>query len=164
MELLSKHIGETMERFAAFSGLSELAAINLFIKNNKGLNPAPQEGIVSDHIKSGDVIIFDLKYEKIWIEVEMTLSCPGLEKKYPEKKYKFLFSLKMNLNEKITNFKENLISISVDLWNNLIKEDENNENIYYLLNKFEIEGSRKLDLINELEKTYGNFLFYFRVN
>ena len=147
MELLSKRIGETMERFAIFSGLG-LTATNLYIKNDKGLNPAPLDGIVSDYIKSGDTIIFDLDYDEIWIEVDMTLSCVG-------KEYKFLFSLKVDLNEKIINFKQNIISISVGLWNNLKKEDNNEINIYYLLKKFEFDGLRKIESWNELEKTYS---------
>ena len=148
MELLSKRIGETMERFAIFSGLPGLTAKNLFIKNDKGINPAPLDGIVSDYIKSGDVIIFDLEYNEIWVEVDMTLFCVG-------KEYKILFSLKVNLNEKLINFKQNLISISVELWNNLIKEDNNENGIYYLIKKFEFDGVRKLEIINELEKTYS---------
>ena len=148
MELLSKRIAETMERFAVFSGLYGLSAKNLFIKNGKGLNPAPLEGRVNDHIKSGDIILFDLNYEEIWIEVDMTLYCVV-------KEYKFLFSLKVNINEKLINFKQNLISISVGLWNNIIKEENNSFNVYYLLKKFEFEGSRKLDSSNELEKVYS---------
>ena len=148
MELLSKRIGETMERFAIFSGLPGLAAKNLYIKNDKGVNPAPLDGIVSDYIKSGDVIIFDLEYNEIWVEVDMTLFCLG-------KEYKIIFSLRVNLNEKITTFKQNIISISVELWNYLIKEDLYENEIYYLLKKFEFDGIRKLETINELEKTYS---------
>ncbi len=148
MELLSRRIAETMERFAVFSGLHKLSAKNLFIKNGKGLIPAPLEGTVNDHIKSGDIILFDLNYEEIWIEVDMTLYCVG-------KEYKFLFSLKVNLGEKLINFKQNIISLSVGLWNSLIKEENNLFNVYYLLKKFEFEGSKKLESVNELERTYS---------
>ena len=133
--------------FPVFSGLSKIGAKNLYIKNDKGLNPAPQEGIVSNHIKSGDMIMFDLEYEEIWIDVEMNLSCIC-----NDKKYKFMFSLKVNLNEKILNFEQNLISIAVESWKTLSRED-NKANIFYLLKKFDMEGSRKLDLVNELDNT-----------
>ena len=52
-------------------------------------------------------------------------------------------------------FKQNIISISVELWNYLIKEDLYENEIYYLLKKFEFDGIRKLETINELEKTYS---------
>ena len=152
MDLLSKRIAGSMERFTAFSGLSGLAAINLYIKNERGIHEAPTEGKVSDHIKSGDTIFFDLKYEEIWIDVEMTLNCK-------EKEHKIFFSVKTKLNEKITNFKESLISISINLWSQLNKEDDNIVNLFYLLKNFEIEGSRKLDAVNELENTLSKNSF-----
>ena len=154
MELVSKRISETMERFAVFSGIG-LTAKNLFIKNDLGLKPAPLDGIVSDYIKSGDMIVFDLEYDEIWIDVDMTLSCVG-------KEFKLLFSLKVDLNEKIINFKQNIISISVGLWNNLIKEHINEIETYYLLKNFEFDGARKLDSLNELEKTLSIILILIR--
>ncbi len=71
---LCQRIGEEMEKFHEYNGLTGLRASELMIKGTKKV--LPENGRIGDHIKnSDDIITFDILSEEIWLFVGYDLNC-----------------------------------------------------------------------------------------
>ena len=72
MNILNRKILEVCEIFPKLSGLNRLYPINLMKKTENG-EIYIKEGV--NNLKSKDIIIFDLIFYEIWLEIQMTLKC-----------------------------------------------------------------------------------------
>ena len=66
---LESRVGECMEKFELFEGLTDLRAVTLF--NGKQL--LPRKGVLELVVKSGDHLWCDLASRDLWIDVQMDL-------------------------------------------------------------------------------------------
>lgn len=130
-------ICEIIEKFPKLSGLTGLSAKNLCVKNEKGVAGLAQlnteDDIIGNLIKPKDVIIFELEFSEIWLEVEMTL-------KSQNKNLKIAFELKVSLDYFISHVKDILIKMGIKSWNKYLKNNiKNQEEIdYYLFSNFSL--------------------------
>jgi len=75
---LCQRIGEEMEKFREYNGLSGLRAAELTIKGTKKL--LPENGRIADYIKNCDELVCDLLSDESWLFVKYELSCGGIHK------------------------------------------------------------------------------------
>ncbi|CAG9316408.1 unnamed protein product [Blepharisma stoltei] len=92
-------IGETMEKYPTFSGLSNLTAYNL-TSNKVSL---PKEGTCGEFTKSGDHISCDITSQDMWIDVRIESINFNL---------RVQFEVKVNLNLTIDKLKLSLVEIA----------------------------------------------------
>ncbi|CAI2383256.1 unnamed protein product [Moneuplotes crassus] len=78
----------------------------------------PQEGIVSDHIQEGDQLLCDFECSEIWIKAKMYFDSPG-------KNIMAECSLKLQLNQKVKNFKKMMQKFIYCIWNKFCAEQDN---------------------------------------
>lgn len=82
MQYLCQRIGEEMEKFREYNGLSGLRATKLMVKETKKL--IPEHGRIGDFIKSFDTLTCDLHSDDIWLFVQYIISTNEIleDKKY----------------------------------------------------------------------------------
>ncbi len=124
-------IGEIIEKFPKLSGLTGLSAKHLCIRTEKGLTPINSEEIMGSSIKSKDVIIFELDFTEVWLEVEMTLQSTDIC-------LKISFELKVEVDFFIPHVKDILIKMGIKSWAKYIMDNEDNpeDYDYYLFSNF----------------------------
>jgi hypothetical protein len=98
-------------------------------KTEKGLIPLKSEGLIGDDIKAKDIIIFDLDFSEIWLEIEMTLESE-------DKTLKILFDLKVKVETYVTELKNNLIKMGIESWAKYMQSLSPNNFDYYLFSNF----------------------------
>ena len=142
-------ICQIVEKYPKLSGLNGLKAVNLFIKTDRGpLYLKNEKEIISESIRSNDIVYFDLQFSEIWLEVEMTLKCD-------DKSICLLFELKVESEFYITELRNVLIKLGIKSWVKSMLESDNND--YFLFSKFMIDISNNgynLEYI-ELDNIYG---------
>lgn len=160
--MLELRICEIIEKFPKLSGLTGLQAKNLCIKSEKGLLPILSDEIMGNSIRSKDIIIFELEFSEIWLEVEMTLQSE-------DKNLKISFELKVAVDFFISHMKDILIKMGIKSWTKYILNngDATEHYDYYLFSKFILifsdkegnvrEGEIELDNFNEKIKDRFNF-------
>ncbi|CAG9311803.1 unnamed protein product [Blepharisma stoltei] len=67
LSYLRFRIGEAMERYSTFAGLTNLQAVNLEIDDS----PLPRIGLVGDYLKDGDQLTCDISSLDIWLNVQI---------------------------------------------------------------------------------------------
>lgn len=70
---LSQRIGEEMEKFREYNGLSGLHAVN--ISNKVTQKKIPEQGRIGDFIKDCDELTCSLLADEIWLFVKYDFSC-----------------------------------------------------------------------------------------
>lgn len=150
---LQKRIVELVEKFPKLSGLSELVAKNLSLKTEKGLIPISDKNLDS-FIKSRDVIFFDLEFNEIWLEIEMTLISE-------DNNFKMSFEIKVKVDSYISELRHVLIKMGIKSWAKYILDDDDCD--YYIFSKFSIiytdneENRENSEHQVELENFHGKF-------
>lgn len=81
---------------------------------------------IGDFLESKDIIYFELEFEEIWLEVEMTLISDD------NKSLIISFELKIQVNELITNLSKLLIKMGMKSWAKYILDIETNPDFYLL--------------------------------
>ena len=79
MQNLINRILEVCEIFPKLSGLNKLKVKNLKKKKEKNEEIDLIEGV--NFLKPKDVILFDLSFQEVWLDIQMTLICGDLKKK-----------------------------------------------------------------------------------
>ena len=164
MELLYMRICEIIEKFPKLSGLNGLIAKDLAKKSPTGLVSIKKEGNIGDSIKPKDVIIFDLEFSEIWLEVEMALESE-------DNNLKITFELKVRIDSFIADLKHVLIKMGIKSWVKLLRQQESHDtsssdqedNDYYIFSHFSINFSDKggvaMDKEVELDNFHGIYIY-----
>lgn len=148
-------IVEIVEKFPKLSGLSELATKDLCYITEKGLIPISDKKLDS-FIKPKDIIIFDLEFSEIWLEIEMSL-------RSEENNLKISFEMKVKMDSYISELKNILIKMGIKYWAayllDIYKNSEDFE--YYLFSNYTmILPDKQINLDNckniELDNFHGN--------
>lgn len=84
---------------------------------------------IGDFLQSKDIIYFELEFEEIWLEVEMSLTSDD------NKSLIISFEIKIQVNELITNLTKLLIKMGIKSWAKYILDIESYPD-YYLLTHF----------------------------
>jgi len=157
IEGLKMRIVEIVEKFPKLSGLSELATKDLSYKTEKGLIPITDKKLDS-FIKPKDIIIFDLEFSEIWLEIEMTL-------RSEENNLKICFEMKVLMESYISELKNILIKMGIKYWAaylfDIYKNSEDYE--YYLFESYTlILPDKQINLNNinniELDNFHGTII------
>ncbi|CAG9335547.1 unnamed protein product [Blepharisma stoltei] len=98
LSYLCFRIGEAMEKYSTFSGLTNLRAINLM--NNQVL--LPNIGTIGDHVKTGEHLTCDIASNDIWLDVHVDCSLIQLI---------ISFEIKVNFNITIETLQYSLTEI-----------------------------------------------------
>lgn len=106
----------------------------------------PLEGLVKDHIKSGDIIYFEISFKEIWLEIEISFVCETII-------FKSDFEIRVDSNKFFCDLRFFLISISLKLWNDYIRSSKNHNNFYYLLLDFYFNHDNKFHLNDKIKDT-----------
>jgi hypothetical protein len=152
VEVLKMRIGEIIEKFPKLSGLTGLQAKNLCIRTEKGYLQINSEEVMGNSIKSKDVILFELEFSEIWLEVEMTLQSE-------DKCLKISFDLKVAVDFFISHVKDILIKMGIKSWAKYVldNEDTPEEYDYYLFSNFTLIFSDKEGNLMQGEIELDNF-------
>ena len=75
---LCQRIGEEMERFHEYSGLSNLCARNIIVKRTK--KPLPENGKLGDFVNNSDELVCDIVSDNMWICLKYDVCCGDLHK------------------------------------------------------------------------------------
>lgn len=141
-------ICEIIEKFPKLSGLSGINTKNLLVKNEKGDVPLCYDVYLKNLIKAKDVVIFELDFKEIWLEVEMNLNSE-------DKNLNILFELKVNVNYFISHLKDILVKMGIQSWAKYVLdiEDNSEDYNYYLFSGFYLNFSDKEGnlLLKEME-------------
>ncbi|OMJ84190.1 hypothetical protein SteCoe_14742 [Stentor coeruleus] len=97
-------IGQVMEKYSIFSGLTSLQAEKLMDSNNIIL---PETGFIGDFVKSGDYLICQLISQDLWLDVKVQAENAA---------YILFFDIKVNKNSKIHFLKQVLLEFSNQLF------------------------------------------------
>lgn len=96
-------ITECMEKFSLFSGLTGLTAYDLRLESGKEL---PSAGEAGHHLKSMDVVCFDIESRDLWLYVEL---------KCPEERVEIAFEAKVNFSLSVVKLKANIFEYAMSL-------------------------------------------------
>ena len=99
INILNRKILEVCEIFPKLSGLNRFSPKNLMKKTENGEVSIKEE---VNFLKSKDVILFDLSFYEIWLDIQMTLKCDDIIVK------KIKFELKVTL-DKEKNYLDNIL-------------------------------------------------------
>ena len=126
IDYLCVKIVEYFEIFPEFKNLSGLKAQNLTKKINNTNKQLPNEGIVENYIKNGDIIYCDLISYETWISTIFKIQCFYFNKNV-KTEYKF------NKNLKFKTMKLILLRCAIDLFIDQIKRERKKEHgIFYV--------------------------------
>lgn len=118
---LSQRIGEEMEKFREYNGLSGLHAINIYNKVSK--KKLPEQGRIGDHIKDCDELTCSLLADEIWLFVKYDFSC--------NEKHKFaLVELCVAKDCFVKELRRVIEKLALNLWSYLNSEKQK---FYYVL-------------------------------
>ena len=126
MNILNRKILEVCEIFPKLSGLNRLYPINLMKKTENG-EIYIKEGV--NNLKSKDIIIFDLIFYEIWLDIQMTLKCGNTIVK------KIKFELKVSLDKGKQYLDNILIKLGIKYFHTI---NENGD--FYIFNELLIEN------------------------
>ena len=128
MSVLKSKILEVCEIFPKLSGLYHLSPINLKKKTENSEIDLIEE---ANFLKSKDIILFDLSFHEVWLDIQMTLVCDELIKKIQ-------FELRVILGKNESDFEDILINLGIKSFATIsIKND------YYVFNQLDIDYSNK---------------------
>ena len=128
MSVLKSKILEVCEIFPKLYGLYHLLPINLKKKTENGEIDLIEE---ANFLKSKDIILFDLSFHEVWLDIQMTLVCDELIKKIQ-------FELRVILGKNESDFEDILINLGIKSFATIsIKND------YYVFNQLDIDYSNK---------------------
>ena len=128
MSVLKSKILEVCEIFPKLSGLYHLLPINLKKKTENGEIDLIEE---ANFLKSKDIILFDLSFHEVWLDIQMTLICDELIKKIQ-------FELRVILGKKESDFEDILINLGIKSFATI---SINND--YYVFNKLNVDYPNK---------------------
>lgn len=106
---------------------------------------------IGDYLNSKDIIFFELEFDEIWLEVEMTLTSDD------NKSLIISFEIKVQVDEYITNLTKLLIKMGMKSWAKYILDIEPNPDFYLLTHFKYIESSLNNDYYHAPS---GKFKFY----
>jgi hypothetical protein len=140
ISILNSKIPETLEKFHKLSGVSYPKLVYLAIKRDKDKDITIQldsDKTIEEIIKPGDVLIYDLQFKEIWVDVNLVNSSF-------HKKISLDFEIKINLDKSLLDLVCIIIKLAMKTFylnkhSISIKED------YFLLDNFEME---KIDDLN----------------
>jgi hypothetical protein len=128
MSVLKSKILEVCEIFPKLSGLYHLLPINLKKKTENSEIDLIEE---ANFLKSKDIILFDLSFHEVWLDIQMTLECDELIKTIQ-------FELRVILGKNESDFEDILINLGIKSFATIsIKND------YYVFNQLDIDYSNK---------------------
>ena len=128
MSVLKSKILEVCEIFPKLSGLYHLLPINLKKKTENGEIDLIEE---ANFLKSKDIILFDLSFHEVWLDIQMTLICDELIKKIQ-------FELRVILGKNELDFEDILINLGIKSFATI---SINND--YYVFNKLNVDYPNK---------------------
>jgi len=130
------------------------------ITNNNFNNLHIKEEIkIEDYLNSKDVVFFDLEFEEIWLQVEMTLLSDD------NKSLVISFEIKIETDEFINNLTKLLIKMGMKSWAKYILDMENNPDFYLLTHFKYIENinnnfpivKNNINNLSNIKETYTQF-------
>ena len=126
INILNRKILEVCEIFPKLSGLNRLSPKNLMKKTENGEVSIKEE---VNFLKSKDVILFDLSFYEIWLDIQMTLKCDDIIVK------KIKFELKVTL-DKEKNYLDNILIKLGFKYFDIINDNDD----FYIFNDLMIEN------------------------
>ena len=141
MQNLINRILEVCEIFPKLSGLNKLKVKNLKKKTEKNEEIDLIEGV--NFLKPKDVILFDLSFQEVWLDIQMTLICGDLKKKIQ-------FELRVNLGKNENDFQDILINLGITSFSKI-----SGKNDFYIFKKLNVDYSHKENFVNN--NIYFNF-------
>jgi hypothetical protein len=129
-----------------------LIAKDLGIKTEKAIIPIDSEESLKNTIKSKEIVIFDLEFSEIWLEVEMTLESN-------QKNCKLSFEIKVRIDSLITRLKDILIKMGIKSWINFVSDGEINADQldYYIFTSFTLSSYDGREI--QFDNFYRNLIF-----
>ena len=126
MTILNRKILEVCEIFPKLSGLNKLSPINLMkITENGEINITEEVTF----LKSKDIILFDLTFHEIWLDIQMTLKCGNIIVK------KIKFELKVSLDKDKKYLNNILIKLGIKYFDTINDNDD-----FYIFKELVIEN------------------------
>lgn len=126
INILNRKILEVCEIFPKLSGLNRFSPKNLMKKTENGEVSIKEE---VNFLKSKDVILFDLSFYEIWLDIQMTLKCDDIIVK------KIKFELKVTL-DKEKNYLDNILIKLGFKYFDIINDNDD----FYIFNDLMIEN------------------------
>ena len=153
MMQLNNRILEVCGHFPKLSNLKKLTIKNCKKKTEKGYVDLKCVGIIGNSLKSKDLIVFDLNFTDIWIEVNMICESKELSSL-------FSFETKVPAKCNKTLLRNTLAKIAITYWAECYK----NENYdYFIFSNIEIEDHHndiKVDINNDLENKEKKYIHF----
>ena len=144
-DLLNRKILEVCEIFPKLSGLNKLSPENLMKKTENGEIKLKEE---ANFLKSKDIILFDLLFYEVWLDIQMTLKCDDIIVK------KIKFELKLTLGKEKKYLDNILIKLGLKYFNSI-----NGNEDYYIFTELLIENfNPKLIEANKINFNFDNEL------
>ena len=145
VDLLNRKILEVCEIFPKLSGLNKLSPENLMKKTENGEIKLKEE---ANFLKSKDIILFDLLFYEVWLDIQMTLKCDDIIVK------KIKFELKLTLGKEKKYLDNILIKLGLKYFNSINKNED-----YYIFIELLIENfNPKLIEANKINFNFDNEL------
>eukprot|EP01022_Parablepharisma_sp_SALTPOND_P020996 TRINITY_DN396_c0_g1_i1.p3 TRINITY_DN396_c0_g1~~TRINITY_DN396_c0_g1_i1.p3 ORF type:complete len:328 (-),score=38.61 TRINITY_DN396_c0_g1_i1:4406-5389(-) len=123
IQYLCQRIGEEMEKFREYNGLSGLRAAGLMIKGSKKV--LPEYGRIGDYIKNCDELVCDLLADEVWLFVKYDL-CSIYQKKNAAAELKVAKDCSVGYLQLVVE------KLALNLWSYL---NSNHPKYYYVLNE-----------------------------
>jgi hypothetical protein len=112
VSVLRSKIPESIDKFHKISGLFYPKVTSLTLKRDKEKEisiPLDSSQLVEELVKPGDLIIYELKFKEIWIEVNMKNTCL-------DQTISFDFEIKANMEKTIHDLTCILIKMGIKTW------------------------------------------------
>lgn len=112
VSVLRSKIPESIDKFHKISGLFYPKVTSLTLKRDKEKEitiPLDSSQLIEELVKPGDLIIYELKFKEIWIEVNLKNSCL-------EQSISFDFEIKVNMEKTIHDLTCILIKMGIKSW------------------------------------------------
>ena len=132
IEQLNNQIVESLESFPEFKDINGVRVENIYKISNGNKIPIPQEGKVSDFIKSGDILYCDLITDEYWIKTYFNIQTLNFKKII-----KLEYKLKKKMRYK--RFKLMLMKGGIQLFIENIKSNKKYTAFNYYLKLFEFK-------------------------
>lgn len=146
ISVLKTKIPETLEKFHKLTNISYPKVMNLMIKRDKDKEiqlELESNLLIIDVIRIGDVLVFDLYFKEIWVEVSLSNEIMSKEKS-------LFFEIKVNLDCLLLNLTCILVNLLFKFFSLNITHVSNKED-FYLFASFQLsiedDNGRKENLI-----------------